>query len=317
MKKNRTNSAVTRDDRRDLAATDLLGRYLAGIGAYDLLTADEEVFLAQTMEAGIDARRRLDSGDEIERSERSRLRRAVRDGDAARRRFIESNLRLVVANARRYAGGDVEMLDMIQEGNLGLIRAVEKFDWRRGFKFSTYATWWIRQAMQRGRVDLTGSIRLPARMHDIVPIVRATAETLKTALGRPPTPAEIAEESGVDEDDVERAQSVATTVALETPVGEDGAALGDFISDSTALQPEEEVEQSIGGDVLREGLAGLAPQHRRVIELRFGLDDGEPATLARMSAELGVPEHRLSAMINESLDALREAVGTHEELLVA
>jgi RNA polymerase sigma factor (sigma-70 family) len=297
--------------------TDLVGGYLAGIGRYDLLTADEEVELAQTMETGRDASRRLASGDLSEPSETQRLRRLVRQGEAARRRFIESNLRLVVSNARRYAGGDVEMIDLIQEGNLGLMTAVEKFDWRKGFKFSTYATWWIRQAMQRGRVDLSGSIRLPAKLHDQIPIVKATAETLKATLRRAPTIEEIAEESGVDEADVEKALSVGSTVAIETPIGEDGATLADFIEDITAPRPETEVESMLASDALGAGLASLSPSHRRLIELRFGLDDGRPATFAHMAEVLDLPEHRMSGMVQEALEALRETIASQEDLLAA
>ncbi|HXV70833.1 MAG TPA: sigma-70 family RNA polymerase sigma factor [Acidimicrobiia bacterium] len=315
MNETRVNYEKARNRQADLG--DVVGGYLAGIGRYELLTADEEVELAQTMEAGRAAQERLASGEVTDPSEIRHLRRGVRHGEAARRRFIESNLRLVVSNARRYAGGDVEMIDLIQEGNLGLITAVEKFDWRKGFKFSTYATWWIRQAMQRGRVDLSGSIRLPAKLHDQIPVVKATAETLKSTLGRAPTLEEIAEESGVDEADVEKALAVGSTVAIETPIGEDGATLADFIEDISAPRPETEVEQIMAGDALGAGLASLTPSHRRLIELRFGLEDGRPATFAYMSDELGVPEHRISGLVQEALDALRESVASQEDLLAA
>lgn len=309
----------TRNPRNGSAdsATDLVGRYLAGIGRFDLLTADEEVELAQIMEAGTEARRRLESTEVAEPAEVVRLRRQARQGEAARSRFIESNLRLVVANARRYAGGDVEMIDLIQEGNLGLMTAVEKFDWRKGFKFSTYATWWIRQAMQRGRVDLAGSIRLPAKLHDQIPVVRATSETLRSTLGRAPTIEEIAEESGVEKADVEKALSVGSTVAIETPVGEDGATLADFIEDITAPRPETQVEEMMASDALGAGLASLPPMQRRLIELRFGLDDGRPATFAHMAAEIDMPEHRISGMVQDALDALREAIASQEDMLAA
>jgi len=311
----RLNTGKGPNHRAELG--DVVGGYLVGIGQYDLLTADEEVELAQIMETGRDAQQRLSSETVDDPSELRHLRRQARQGEAARRRFIESNLRLVVSNARRYAGGDVEMIDLIQEGNLGLMTAVEKFDWRKGFKFSTYATWWIRQAMQRGRVDLSGSIRLPAKLHDQIPIVKATAETLKAALGRAPTVEEIAEESGVEEADVEKALSVGSTVAIETPIGEDGATLADFIEDISAPRPETEVEQMMASDALGAGLASLSSSHRRVIELRFGLEDGRPATFAYMADELGVPEHRMSGMVQEALAALRESVASQEDLLAA
>lgn len=318
MKKNTSNQGKNDlMNERSSSAGDVLGQYLSGIGAYDLLTADEEVELAQTMEAGAEARQRLDSDEFADDTERDQLEKSSEEGDRARRKFVESNLRLVVSNARRYAGGEVEMLDLIQEGNLGLITAVEKFDWRRGFKFSTYATWWIRQAMQRARVNLADTIRLPAKVHDILPVVRTAAETLRSSLGRAATAEEIAAETGVSVSDVEKALQVHSTVALETPIGEDGATLGDFIADVTSLDPDSEVEQRLAGEILQGGLASLKPIHRRVIELRFGLEDGVPATLARISSDIDVPEHQLRDLINEALGALEEAIAANEDLLVA
>jgi len=299
------------------SGVDLLGHYLAGIGHYELLTADDEVQLAQAMDAGKAAQARLESDDDLGTSEIEQLRRMVAEGEAARRRFVQANLRLVVANARHYAGSGIDMLDLIQEGNLGLITAVEKFDWRRGFKFSTYATWWIRQAMQRARAHLGDSIRLPAKMFDILPVVRAAAETLQSQLGRPATVDEIASETGVAEKDVEKAMKIGSTVALETPVGEDGAMLGDFLADLTALQPDAEVEQSIAGEALRRSLANLPPLHRNAVELRYGLRDGEPATLSRVANEIDVPEHQVSVIIDEALEALATTLASHEEMLVA
>lgn len=298
------------------STSDLLGHYLAGIGAYDLLTADEEVELAQLMESGHEARERLES-DELSDAERRNLQSAVMEGEAARSRFVESNLRLVVSNARRYAGGDVDMLDLIQEGNLGLITAVEKFDWRRGFKFSTYATWWIRQAMQRARANLGDSIRIPAKMFDILPVVRATAETLHSNLGRTATAEEISTETGIEVSDVEKALAIGSTVSLESPVGEDGAMLGDFVADITALRPDVEVQQRLAGETLEKALAELPPTHRRVIEMRYGLEDGAPATLSKVASETGVPEHQLKGLIDEALESLAAALATSEDLLVA
>jgi len=316
-----TSARSTRESRRgsdDSSTIDLLGRYLAGIGAHELLDADEEVELAQLMEAGSDARRKLESGESLSPAERRRLQSQVVDGEGARRRFVESNLRLVVANARRYAGNDVDMLDLIQEGNLGLITAVEKFDWRRGFKFSTYATWWIRQAMQRARANLSDSIRLPARLYDFVPAVRSAAELLQSQLGRAATPEEIAEETGIDVSDVEDALMVGSTVALESPIGEDGAMLGDFIADVSAMQPDTEVEERLARDALHEALESLSQPHRRAVEVRYGLgDDGVPATLAQVAAELDVPKHHVKPIIDEALRNLAEKLGGIEEMIAA
>jgi len=308
---------TTRGTTADSSATDVLGQYLAGIGNYELLNAEQEVELAQTMEAGTDARRRLESGEALDPSEQRRLHNRVVAGEAARQRFVEANLRLVVSNARRYAGNDIEMVDLIQEGNLGLITAVEKFDWRKGFKFSTYATWWIRQAMQRARANLGDTIRLPARLHDAVPAVRAAAETLQSKLGRAATPEEIAEETGIDEDDVEKAMSVVSTVAIETPIGEDGATLSDFIADVDAIAPDAEVELRLAEDALRSALAELSPTHRRAVEMRYGLDDGAPATLARISSEIDVPEHQLRPLIDEALQRLATSLASSEDMLAA
>lgn len=301
----------------DSSATDALGHYLAGVGHYALLDAEQEVELAQTMEAGHEARSRLESGETLDSPERRRLQSRVAAGEAARQRFVEANLRLVVSNARRYAGNDIDMVDLIQEGNLGLITAVEKFDWRKGFKFSTYATWWIRQAMQRARANLGDTIRLPARLHDALPAVRVAAETLQSKLGRAATPEEIAEETGFDEDDVEKAMSVASTVAIEMPIGEDGATLSDFIADVDAIAPDTEVELRLAEDALREAIAGLSPTHRRAVEMRYGLDDGAPATLARISSEIGVPEHQLRPLIDEALQTLATALASSEDMLAA
>jgi RNA polymerase primary sigma factor len=296
---------------------DTVGHYLAGVGQHELLTADDEVRLAQQMETGLEAGRRLEAGEVSDPSERARLRRQVQQGERARQRFIEANLRLVVSNARRYAGPGLDMLDLIQEGNLGLIRAVEKFDWRKGFKFSTYATWWIRQAMQRARVTLSETIHVPTRIYDLIPAVRSAAEYLQSETGRAPSIEEIAEESGVSVADVEKALDVGTTVALEAPVGEDGAELGDFISDPDAMGPDSEVEERMASSRLRRALEHLSPLQRRAIELRFGMADGVPATMARVAAETGVPEHRAKDLIDEALEVLTRHLHVDEELLVA
>jgi RNA polymerase sigma factor (sigma-70 family) len=307
---------MRRQERREMTE-DSVGQYLSGVGQHELLTADDEVRLAQLMEAGEAARRRLEEGEFDNASEKMLLRRQVEQGERARKRFIEANLRLVVSNAKRYTGPGLDMLDLIQEGNLGLIRAVEKFDWRKGFKFSTYATWWIRQAMQRARATLSETIHVPTRIYDLIPAVRAAADFLQSETGRPPTIEEIAEESGVSVADVEKALDVGTTVALEAPVGEDGAELGDFISDPDATGPDSEVEERMASSRLRQALAELSPNQRTALELRFGMTDGVPATMARVAAETGLPEHRAKALIDEALEVLTRHLRPDEELLVA
>ncbi|HWB89695.1 MAG TPA: sigma-70 family RNA polymerase sigma factor [Acidimicrobiia bacterium] len=304
-------------DERGRVTTDLVTQYLDEISRHDLLTAEDEVRLAQAIEAGAQARELLESGDRLTAKERSVLQRQVREGERARQRFIEANLRLVVANARRYTGEGLSMLDLIQEGNLGLITAVERFDWRKGFKFSTYATWWIRQAMQRARANLSDSIRLPTALFDLLPVVRGAAETLKGELGRVATPEEIATETGIDVEDVEKALSVATTVALEAPVGEDGAELGDFVFDDEAPDPSADVEQRMLVEAVHASLSELSEIHRRIVELRFGLGETPPATMGSIAEIVGVPEHRVREMINEATDHLATTLAPVEEMRAA
>lgn len=304
-------------DETGRITTDLVTQYLDEISRHELLTAEDEVRLAQAMETGEQARERLASGERLAVGERSALQRKVREGARARQGFIEANLRLVVANARRYTGEGISMLDLIQEGNLGLITAVERFDWRKGFKFSTYATWWIRQAMQRARANLSDPIRLPTALFDILPVVRGAAETLKGELGRAATPEEISEETGIEVEDVAKALSVATTVALEAPVGEDGAELGDFVYDEEAPDPAVDVEQRVLVEAVHAGLAELSDLHRRIVELRFGLGESPPATMGSIAEIVGVPEHRVRELITEATDHLAVTLAPVEEMRAA
>lgn len=320
---NKCLTIVKKSTKRSMAVSppigglygDALGQYLDSIGRYELLTAEDEVSLAQAMEAGRRAQARLAEGEVGD--EASDLEKTVQRGLDARQRFIESNLRLVVANARRYSGGSVEMLDLIEEGNLGLITAVEKFDWRKGFKFSTYATWWIRQSMQRAQANLGDPIRIPAGVFEILPAVRSAADDLKLKLGRNAFPEEISEQTGIPATEVKRALSVATTVALESPVGEDGASLGDFIADEDALDPGIQAEQRILEAAVQDALDTLSDDERRLLELRFGLGEGAPATIAQMSDITGIPQHQLPAMIGEALSRLRPQLAAVEDMRAA
>ncbi|GIU92331.1 MAG: RNA polymerase sigma factor SigA [Acidimicrobiia bacterium] len=304
-------------DERGRLTTDLVAQYLHGVGGYELLTAEDEVRLAQEMEAGREAAQRLERGEVSDPEERRRLERTVRKGEAAKDAFVAANLRLVVSNARRYAGNQLELLDLIQEGNLGLIRAVEKFDWRKGFKFSTYATWWIRQAMQRALAQHANTIRIPAGLFDILPRVRQAVDELSTRLGRAPTPEEVAEETGVEVSTVERALDLAQVVALETPVGEDGAQLGDFVADEDAPDPEEEVERIILSEALEEALSKLTDLQRELLVLRFGLVDGRPRPMVEITEATGLPEHQARDEINAALAVLGEVLKPLEEMMAA
>ncbi|MGH8874838.1 MAG: sigma-70 family RNA polymerase sigma factor, partial [Acidimicrobiia bacterium] len=286
-RRERERSKLT--DERGRLTTDLVSQYLTAIGEYDLLTAEQEVELAQRIEAGEEAAGRLDKGDYRDKKEELELRRRERHGREAKDAFLTANLRLVVANARRYANtSGIDFLDLIQEGNLGLIRAVEKFDWRKGFKFSTYATWWIRQAITRAIADKSRTVRIPVHLHDTLAAVRAAQASLKAELGRDPRPDEIAEEAGVTVDKVELALGVADTVSLEQPVGEDGAQLGDFIEDEDAADPVQMTEEMDVADSLRRSIDRLPNREGRILALRYGFYDGVPRTLEEIGEEFNL-----------------------------
>jgi RNA polymerase primary sigma factor len=305
-------------DERGRLTTDLVSQYLTAIGEYELLTAELEVEFAQKIEAGEEALTRLDEGDYSGKTEEVELKRLVRLGRQAKDDFLTANLRLVVANARRYANtSGIDFLDLIQEGNLGLIRAVEKFDWRKGFKFSTYATWWIRQAITRAIADKSRTVRIPVHLHDTLAAVRAAQASLKAELGRDPKPAEIAEEAGVTVDKVELALGVADTVSLEQPVGEDGAQLGDFIEDEDAVDPVRVTEEGDIADSLRKSISRLPEREGRILALRYGFLDGVPRTLEEIGEEFNLTRERIRQLEKLALCRLRHpSFGIREQDLV-
>jgi RNA polymerase sigma factor (sigma-70 family) len=288
------------------AGDEAVRRYLDGIGAYDLLTAEEEVELAHRMEAGRAAERKLQSGQELTPRERRALQRQVRDGLAARRRFIQANLRLVVSIAKRYQHSGLPFLDLIQEGNLGLIRAVEKFDWRKGFKFSTYATWWIRQAISRAIADKSRTIRVPVHLVDTITQVHHAENDLWKRLGRPPSDAEVAEQAGLTVDKVEEARRYAhDPVSLFEPVGEDDAVLGDFIEDADAADPFEVALTSSRLDELEEVFGRLDERERLVLIMRYGLGNTEPKTLDEVGRYFNITRERVRQIESRALAKLR------------
>ena len=305
------------DDRGRLT-TDLVSQYLTAIGEYELLTAQKEVDYAQKIEAGQDALVKLEAGKFEGKSEEMVLRRRVRQGREAKDAFLTANLRLVVANARRYANtSGIDFLDLIQEGNLGLIRAVEKFDWRKGFKFSTYATWWIRQAITRAIADKSRTVRIPVHLHDTLAAVRAAQASLKAELGREPRPEEIAEEAGVNVDKVELALGVADTVSLEQPVGEDGAQLGDFIEDEDAVDPVRVTEELDIANSLRKSIERLPEREGRILALRYGFYDGVPRTLEEIGEEFNLTRERIRQLEKLALCRLRHpSFGIREQDLL-
>ncbi len=256
--------------------------YLKEIGRVPLLRPAEEVALAQ----------RVEQGDE-----------------EAKRHLIEANLRLVVSIAKKYVGRGMDFLDLIQEGNRGLIRAVEKFDWRRGYKFSTYATWWIRQAITRAIADQARTIRIPVHMTDTVNKVIRVSRHLLQKLGRDPTPEEIGKVMGISGQRVrEILRAAEQPVSLETPVGDEGdSALGDFIKDEREISPEEAVSFSVLKEEVEEVLQTLPPRERHVLRLRFGLEDGRPRTLEEVGGEFGVTRERIRQIESKALRKLRHS----------
>ncbi len=305
-------------DERGRLTTDLVSQYLTAIGEYELLTAEKEVDYAQKIESGQSAAEKLEAGNFKGKSEEMVLRRRVRQGREAKDAFLTANLRLVVANARRYANtSGIDFLDLIQEGNLGLIRAVEKFDWRKGFKFSTYATWWIRQAITRAIADKSRTVRIPVHLHDTLAAVRAAQASLKAELGREPRPEEIAEEAGVNVDKVELALGVADTVSLEQPVGEDGAQLGDFIEDEDAVDPVRVTEELDIANSLRRSIERLPDREGRILALRYGFYDGVPRTLEEIGEEFNLTRERIRQLEKLALCRLRHpSFGIREQDLL-
>jgi RNA polymerase primary sigma factor len=290
---------------RETEELDLFRLYLDEIGQHRLLTAEDEVRLAQAYEAGLDARRRL-AFAAADDPARPGLEAVAERGERARRTMIESNLRLVVSIARRFSATGLPLSDLVQEGNLGLLRAVERFDWRRGVKFSTYATWWVKQAIARGAADRGArAIRLPVHVHEQVGRLRRAQARLAELLGREPSTDELAAELRLPVEGVMRLQAAQAITSLDTPVGDDGAALQDLLEDQQAVRPDEQALEAVGREVLEQVLAALPERPRRVLVLRFGLDSGTPRTLEEVAAVLGVSRERARQMEVRALATLR------------
>ncbi len=299
----------------DTSVTALTGdpvrMYLKEIGKVPLLTASQEIDLAMKIEAGVAATEELeraeDEGRELERRELRRLTRVEQVGIEAKQQLIEANLRLVVSIAKRYVGRGMLFLDLIQEGNLGLIRAVEKFDYTKGFKFSTYATWWIRQAITRAIADQARTIRIPVHMVETINKLVRIQRQLLQELGREPSPEEIGEKMGLTAERVREIQKISQEpVSLETPIGEEeDSQLGDFIEDDAAVVPPDAASFSMLQEQLGKVLDGLAERERKVISLRFGLEDGHPRTLEEVGREFGVTRERIRQIESKTLAKLR------------
>lgn len=304
-RKRSTDTSVT------MLTGDPVRMYLKEIGKVPLLTAAEEIDLAMKIEAGVDATEQLEAaeeeGVELERREKRRLTRIEQVGLDAKQQLIEANLRLVVSIAKRYVGRGMLFLDLIQEGNLGLIRAVEKFDYTKGFKFSTYATWWIRQAITRAIADQARTIRIPVHMVETINKLVRIQRQLLQEFGREPTPEEIGKEMGLPAERVREIQKISQEpVSLETPIGEEeDSQLGDFIEDDAAVVPPDAASFSMLQEQLTKVLDGLAERERKVIALRFGLEDGHPRTLEEVGREFGVTRERIRQIESKTLAKLR------------
>ncbi|MDE0115348.1 MAG: sigma-70 family RNA polymerase sigma factor [bacterium] len=300
---------VERDDE------DLVRLYLTDIGQYPLLTKDDEVELAQKIEEGNEAQALLDqdkqadpaSPERLSPARRRILRRQVKVGEQAERRFVQSNLRLVVSIAKKYQASGLPLLDLIQEGNLGLMHAVEKFDWRKGFKFSTYATWWIRQAITRGIANTGRTIRLPVHAGDTLARLQKARANLEKKLGRPATLAELAVEVDLSEDKVTEAlRFAAEPLSLSEPLREDGdAELGDVVEDRSAESPFEVAATALLPEEITRLLGPLDEREREILKLRFGLDRGEPRTLEEVGEHFNLTRERIRQIEARAMSKLR------------
>ncbi|MEE9178889.1 MAG: sigma-70 family RNA polymerase sigma factor [Acidimicrobiia bacterium] len=290
-----------------ISVSDPVRLYLNEIGRYPLLTAQQEVELAMQMEAGRRALDRLEGDDPLADEDRTFLDHEVDIGEAAHKQLVQSNLRLVVALARRYVGRGMALLDLIQEGNVGLMRAVERFDYRRGFKFSTYATWWIRQAISRAIADQGRTIRMPIHVLDAVNKLTRTQRELTQILGRAPTVDELADDLDLEITRVAELRRIALdTVSLETPVGEDeGGTLGDLVEDVDSDKPADVAAFSSLQGELAQALEGLNDRERQVLIMRFGLADGRMRTLEEVGSHFNVTRERIRQLETKALAKLR------------
>jgi len=315
-----THDITTRRRARHDDEPDLVGQYLAQIGSTPLLTADEEVALAKRIEAGLYATellRAADAGEQRLSENRSReLAVVAEEGKAAKDHMIRANLRLVVSAARKHGRRGLPFLDVVQEGNLGLIRAVEKFDYAKGFKFSTYAMWWIRQAIERGLAEQSRTVRLPAHVSEVVSKLSRIDRDLQRMLGRDPTVEEIADEAGIPAERVVELRRVSReAVSLDTPVGDDGeTSLGELIEDDDSVSAADVAEHHALLEELDGLLATLPPREATIISLRFGLRDGRQHTLQEVADQVGLTRERVRQLEKHALAKLREPQ-RHEPLL--
>jgi RNA polymerase primary sigma factor len=286
---------------------DSVHTYLKSIGRRQLLTAEEEVNLAKRIEAGLYAEHKLETEKRLSRQLRADLEAVAEDGRRAKAHMLEANLRLVVSVAKKYSDRGLSLLDVVQEGNLGLIRAVEKFDYTKGYKFSTYAMWWIRQAIQRGFADSARTIRLPVHVLEMLSKLSRVERDMHQRLGREPTPEELAIELDRTPDQIEELlRTSRQPISLDSTIGEDGeTSIGDLIEDVDAPEAGELVDRQLMADQLRHALDALTPREATIMSMRFGLYDGNPHTLDEIGKALGLTRERIRQLEKQSLSKLR------------
>jgi len=293
-------------DLDGISADDTVSLYLKQMGQVPLLSAAEEVYLARKIEEGNKARARLEN-EKLSPEECEKLQAIVKAGEEARTRLVEANTRLVVSVAKKYIGQGVPLLDLIQEGNIGLMKAVEKFDYHRGYKFSTYATWWIRQGITRALAQQSRLIRLPVHAGDQIRRIYRIVEQFEQETGRRPSPEEIAEQTGLSVTKVERLLRVSRyPISLERPVGDDGdTEFGDFIEDEESPAPTDVAYHRLLREALEKVMTALTPREARILRLRFGLRDGRPHTLEEVGEKFGLTRERIRQIEHQALDRLR------------
>jgi RNA polymerase primary sigma factor len=306
------NTVPSGNPKRRVVATgataDPVKDYLKQIGRVSLLNAEQEVDLSERIEAGLFAQHIIDTeSDSLEFKRKRELKWASSDGKKAKDHLLEANLRLVVSLAKRYTGRGMLFLDLIQEGNLGLIRAVEKFDWKKGFKFSTYATWWIRQAITRAMADQARTIRVPVHMVEVINKLSRVQRQMLQDLGREPTPDELARELDMPVEKVQEVQKYGREpISLHTPLGEDGdSEFGDLIEDTDAIAPSDAVAFSLLQEQFKQVLETLSPREAGVIKMRYGLEDGQPKTLDDIGRVYGVTRERIRQIESKTMSKLR------------
>ena len=294
-------------DDQTPAMGDSVHTYLKSIGRTSLLTAEQEVDLAKRIEAGLFAEHKLETATGLDEDYRRALELVAEDGRRAKAHMLEANLRLVVSVAKKYSDRGLSLLDVVQEGNLGLIRAVEKFDYTKGYKFSTYAMWWIRQAIQRGFADSARTIRLPVHVLEMLSKLSRVERDMHQRLGREPTPEELAVELDRTPDQIEELlRTSRQPISLDSTIGEDGeTSIGDLIEDVDAPEASELVDRQLMAEQLRSALDALTPREATIMAMRFGLYDGNPHTLDEIGRALGLTRERIRQLEKQSLSKLR------------